>query len=61
MKRDDWVEADVAARMRSIDGAALEGDLDAQGWSVVRDLLSAAECDELAALYVEDAGFAAVS
>ena len=57
MKRDDWVEADVAARVRSIDGATLEGDLDAQGWSVVRDLLTAAECDELASLYTQDAGF----
>ena len=57
MKRDDWVEADVAARVRSIDAAALEGDLDAQGWSVVRDLLTAAECDELASLYTQDAGF----
>ena len=57
MKRDDWVEADVAARVRSIDGATLEGDLDAQGWSVVRDLLTAAECDELASRYTQDAGF----
>ena len=57
MKRDDWVEADVTARVRSIDGDALEGDLDAQGWSVVGDLLTAAECDELASLYAEVAGF----
>jgi hypothetical protein len=57
VKRDDWVEADVAARVRSIDAAALEGDLDAQGWSVVRDLLTAAECDELASRYTQDAGF----
>jgi len=57
VKRDAWVEADVAARVRNIDGAALEGDLDAQGWSVVRDLLTAAECDELASRYAEDAGF----
>ena len=57
MKRDDWVEADVAARVRSIDGGALEGDLDAQGWSVVRDLLTAAECDELASRCTQDAGF----
>ena len=57
MKRDDWVEADVTARVRSIDGSALEGDLDAQGWSVLRDLLTSAECNELAALYGQDAGF----
>ena len=57
MKRDDWVESDVAARVRSIDGAALEGDLDAQGWSLVRELLTTAECDELASLYTQDAGF----
>ena len=57
MKRDDWVEADVTARVRSIDGSALEGDLDAQGWSVLRHLLTPAECNELASLYGQDAGF----
>jgi len=57
VKRDDWVEGDVAARVQSIDGTALEADLDAQGWSLVRDLLTAAQCDELASLYAEDAGF----
>ena len=57
MKRDGWVEEDLAARVSTIDGAALEGDLDAQGWSVVRDLLTPAECEELASLYAEDAGF----
>jgi len=57
VRRDDWVEGDVAARVQSIDGAALEADLDAQGWSLVRDLLTAAECDELASLYTEDARF----
>jgi len=57
VKRDDWVEADVTARVRSIDGSALEGDLDAQGWSVLRHLLTPAECNELASLYGQDAGF----
>ena len=57
MKRDHWVEADVTARVRSIDGSALEGELDAQGWSVVRDLLTSAECSEIASLYAQDVGF----
>jgi hypothetical protein len=43
--------------VRSIDGCALEGDLDEQGWSVLRDLLTSAECNEVAALYAHDEGF----
>jgi hypothetical protein len=57
VKRDDWVEADVSARVQRIDGSALEGDLEAQGWSVLRDLLTSAECDDLASLYAQDEGF----
>ena len=57
MKRDDWIEADVGARLQRIDAAALEGDLDAQGWSVLRDLLASTECDDVVSLYGQDEGF----
>ena len=57
MKRDDWIEAEVGARVRRIDASALEGDLEAQGWAVLRDLLTSAECDGLASLYARDEGF----
>jgi hypothetical protein len=57
VKRDDWIEADVSARVRRIDSSALESDLDAQGWSMLRELLSSAECDDIAALYAQDQGF----
>jgi len=48
---------DVSARIRRIDSSALEGDLEAQGWSVLHDLLTSAECDALAALYARHDGF----
>jgi uncharacterized protein len=57
VKRDDWIGADVSGRVQSIDAAALEGDLDAHGWSVLRDLLTSAECDDLACLYANEEGF----
>jgi len=57
VKRDDWIEADVGARVRRIDPSALESDLDAQGWSMLRELLSSAQCDDIAALYAQDQGF----
>ena len=57
MKRDDWIEADVSPRLQRIDAAAMEGDLEAQGWSVLRGLLVSAECDDLASLYAQDQGF----
>ena len=57
MKRDDWMHADVAARVQRLDAAALESDLEAQGWSVLRDLLDPRECDDIAALYDKGAGF----
>jgi hypothetical protein len=57
VKRDNWIEDDVCARLRGIDASALEGDLDAQGWSVLRDLLTSTECDDLASTYVQDEGF----
>jgi hypothetical protein len=57
VNRADWIDADVGARVQRIDVSALEGDLEAQGWSVLRDLLTSAECDDLASLYVGDEGF----
>ena len=57
MKRDDWSDDDVCARLRRTDASALEGDLDAQGWSVLRDLLTSTECDGVASLYGQDEGF----
>jgi hypothetical protein len=57
VKRDDWIEDDVCARLQRIDASALEGDLDALGWSVLRDLLTSTECDDLASLYGQDEGF----
>jgi uncharacterized protein len=57
VKRDDWIGTDVGARIQRIDGSALEGDLEAQGWSVLRDLLTSAECDGLASLYAQEEGF----
>jgi uncharacterized protein len=57
VRRDDLLDEDVAARVRRIDVTALEHDLDAQGWSVISDLLKSRECDDIAALYDEQAGF----
>jgi len=57
VRRDDWMQGDVAARVQRIDAVALESDLDAQGWSVLRDLLDALECDDIASLYARGAGF----
>jgi hypothetical protein len=57
VKRDDWMQGDATARVQRIDPAALESDLEAQGWSMLRDLLTPPECDAIAALYATDAGF----
>jgi hypothetical protein len=57
MRREEWMEAEVTTRAQRIDAAALESDLDAQGWSVLRDLLAPPDCDAIASLYDKDAGF----
>jgi hypothetical protein len=49
--------ADLAARVGAIDWAQAGRDLDAQGCAVLKGLLSADECRELAALYPDDARF----
>jgi hypothetical protein len=57
MKRDDAMMVDPGTRVQGIDASALESDLERQGWSIVRDLLKSPECDDLASLYDQDAGF----
>ena len=47
----------MSQRVEQIDGSTLEGDLEAQGWSVLPDLLTSLECDELAGTYAKDEGF----
>jgi len=55
--RNNEVNDDVTARVQRIDSSALESDLEAQGWSVLRDLLTAQACDDIAGLYDKGAGF----
>lgn len=40
-----------------VDAGAIEQDLDAQGWSICKALLSPAECEEIAGLYARPDGF----
>jgi len=47
----------IETRARSIDWAGICGDLDAQGWALMRGLLTGSECEELAALYEEGGRF----
>ncbi len=57
MKRDDLVSDDLSGRLDRTRTSALEGDLEAQGWSVLSGLLTARQCDDIAGLYGEDAKF----
>ena len=57
MRRDDWVQGDLAARLQRVDDSALEADLEAQGWSLLRGLLAASECHDIASLYAQGRGF----
>ncbi len=58
MRRDDLGSGDdVRGRVEQIDTSALEGDLDAQGWSVLPGLLTSTQCDGIADLYEHDDGF----
>lgn len=54
---DDPPVDDMRLRALQIDTAALERDLDAQGWSVLPDLLKRAQCDDIANWYEQDDGF----
>lgn len=48
---------DLSQRLTHIDPAALESALNAQGWSILRELLTGTQCDDIAALYAKDDGF----
>jgi hypothetical protein len=43
--------------LETIDWPAVSSDLDAQGWAVMPNLLSAKECGSVASLYRQDEGF----
>lgn len=57
MRRDDLTGDDFGLRLDGIDTSALDGDLEAQGWSVLPNLLTAPQCDDISALYGNDEGF----
>jgi hypothetical protein len=47
----------VEDRLSILDWSAVERDLDGQGSAVIQHLLSPAECDAIAGLYAQEAGF----
>jgi hypothetical protein len=49
--------SDIAARIEALDWTQSRRDLDAQGYAVLKGLLSSAQCDALAALYPDDSQF----
>lgn len=57
MNRDAVVMVDIGTRVQGLDTSALESDLEVQGWSVLRNLLTSPECDDLASLYDQETGF----
>ena len=48
---------DLSLRVEQIDTSALESDLEAQGWSVLPDLLTSPQCDDVTSTYEMDEGF----
>jgi hypothetical protein len=48
---------EVTSHVSTIDWSTVSADLDAQGWAVLPKLLSANECDSVAARYDQDAEF----
>jgi hypothetical protein len=48
---------ELGAGTMSIDWVSVAADLDAQGWTVLRGLISAEDCDPIAALYDAKDGF----
>ncbi len=57
MRSDNLTNCDVRVRVAEIDTAALESELDAQGWSVLPGLLTGAQCDDIAEMYEIDDSF----
>ena len=58
MRRDDLASGgDLSLRLDRIDMATLKCNLEAQGWSVLPGLLTAPQCDDVAALYGQVEGF----
>jgi uncharacterized protein len=57
VRRDDLASDDLSLRLARIDTRALVEDLEAQGWAVLPDLLTAQQCDEIAGSYSEEEGF----
>jgi hypothetical protein len=57
MNAEVGLARDLPDRVAAVDWAALAADLDAQGWAILPDLLSAGECDGVAALYDGSGGF----
>ncbi len=55
--RDDVTHDDVISRVDRIDTTALETDLEAQGWSVMPDVLTSPQCDGIADMYGKDDRF----
>lgn len=51
MTHDDPPSDNLLLGEIEIDTAALESDLNAQGWSVVPDLLTGTQCDDIANRY----------
>jgi hypothetical protein len=47
----------IAERIGALDWRGIRSRLDAEGWARTRPVLSAGECDELIALYADDARF----
>src|SRR5690349_21717472 len=47
----------IAARIAAVDWTSTATALDAQGWSLLPDLLTGAECDTVAGLYANETGF----
>lgn len=56
LTHDDPPRDNLLLREIQIDTAALESDLNAQGWSVVPDLLTGTQCDDIANRYDQDDG-----
>ena len=57
MRLDELTSDDVSPRMVRIDTTALEGDLEAQGWSILPRLLTSPQCHDVADMYDKEDGF----